>query len=325
MAQGWSSPSSSTKSERSAIRADFPAQERDTSAWVPCQIHSPAWSGLAGLEQQHHPEHTEELSVRYASTPASSLSFLFLCLCHVVLAHCQPDTPSHSGPSYNKDRLMYMLGWLLNVSRVFVDGGESFRFRTHHVSLSFFAYMCDSVFSFLNIFYVFCMMVYSFTLPSHSYTHLQQCATTYQLLQLTTYLWPSLNIHELHFNLNTIIHLADFDPLCINGRNFYCRVGGFLLLPVCFICPLLSYNGRECSVDAFYYPSVPVPQQMTLVCQLPAPTVLKWSRFYEMLLFTSDLLCLSHQSNCYTTLQSKDCMMSMVIMSDIKTSNNAVF
>ena len=111
MAQGWSSPSSSTKSERSAIRADFPARERDTSAWVPCQIHSPAWSGLAELEQQHHPEHTEELSVRYASTPASSLSFLFWCLCHVVLAHCQPDTPSHSGPSYYKDTMMYMLSW----------------------------------------------------------------------------------------------------------------------------------------------------------------------------------------------------------------------
>lgn len=61
MAQGWSSPSSSTESERSVTRVDFRAWARGPSARVPRQIR-PA------LEQR--PEHTEEFSVRYASTPA---------------------------------------------------------------------------------------------------------------------------------------------------------------------------------------------------------------------------------------------------------------
>lgn len=78
MAQGWSSPSSSTESERSAIRAGFPAQARESSAWAACQLRSPAWWSRAALEQQQNPEHTEELPVRYAYTPASSLSFFFM-------------------------------------------------------------------------------------------------------------------------------------------------------------------------------------------------------------------------------------------------------
>ena len=146
MAQGWSSPSSSTKSERSAIRADFPARERDTSAWVPCQIHSPAWSGLAELEQQHHPEHTEELSVRYASTPASSLSFLMPLSC------CPGPLPARHTLTLRAILLQrhndVYAQLAFSVSRVFVDCGESFRFRTHHVSPSFFAYVCVSIFSF---------------------------------------------------------------------------------------------------------------------------------------------------------------------------------
>lgn len=79
---------------------------------------------------------------------------------------------------------MYMLGWLLNVSRVFVDGGESFRFRTHHVSLSFFAYMCDSVFSFLNIFYVFawwCTHLLCLLIPTHIYSSVLQLISYYNL------------------------------------------------------------------------------------------------------------------------------------------------
>lgn len=70
MAQGWSSPGSSMKSERSAIRPDSPALERDNTAGATCQTHLPAWLGLAGPElvQQQHPGLTEEHLLRYAAS-----------------------------------------------------------------------------------------------------------------------------------------------------------------------------------------------------------------------------------------------------------------
>lgn len=102
MAQGWSSPSSSTESERSANRADSPARGRDTSAWAPSQIQPPAWSGLLmlELEQRQHPEHTEEPSARYASTLTQS---------SLVLS----DTPSGPTPGCPTGRVMHVPRWYL--------------------------------------------------------------------------------------------------------------------------------------------------------------------------------------------------------------------
>lgn len=112
MAQGWSSPSSSTESERSANRTDSPARGRDTSAWAPSQIQPPAWSGLLmlELEQQQHPEHTEEPSARYASTLTQS-SLVFSEDNGPDL--CRSDTPSGPTPGCPTGRVMHVPRWYL--------------------------------------------------------------------------------------------------------------------------------------------------------------------------------------------------------------------
>lgn len=120
MAQGWSLPGSSTESERSAIRAEFPARAKDTSAWVLCQIHSPAWSGLAALEQQQHPEHTEDFSVRYASTPASSLIFFFYAPLMLSWPTASQTHPQDQLQAVPLARQMYVLGWSSMIRRAFV-------------------------------------------------------------------------------------------------------------------------------------------------------------------------------------------------------------
>lgn len=58
MAQGWSSPSSSTESEPSATRADSPALVSGTLARAPRYIRFPAFR--ATLEQQRQSEEEEE-------------------------------------------------------------------------------------------------------------------------------------------------------------------------------------------------------------------------------------------------------------------------
>lgn len=186
MAQGWSSPSSSTESERSANRAESPARGRDTLAWAPSQIQPPAWSGLLvlELEQQQHPEHTEEPLVRYASTFAQSL-LVFSFSERDGPDLCQSDTPSGPTPGCPTSRVMYVPCWSHRVDVAFVDWGKKLETSP---SLLYGLFVCLSPFSLhLNTVVVVCVND-----PS-----------------------PSLNIYNPKYNLSILI-------LCLVIAALFC-------------------------------------------------------------------------------------------------------
>ncbi|CAB1344961.1 unnamed protein product, partial [Coregonus sp. 'balchen'] len=85
MAQGWSSPSSSTESGRSATASASPAQIKsqmtDTAAWPPAHIklHAPL-PGLAFSEPHSDPEPTEDLSHREARAELADARKQWHCL-----------------------------------------------------------------------------------------------------------------------------------------------------------------------------------------------------------------------------------------------------
>lgn len=207
MAQGWSSPSSSTESERSANRADSPARGRDTSARGPSQIQPPAWSGLLvlELEQQQHPEHTEEPSARYASTlTQSSLVFLFSEDNGPDL--CQSDTPSGPTPGCPTGWVMYVPHWSHRVDVVFVDWGKKLETSP---SLLYGLFVCRFV----------CLSPFSL----HLNTVVVVCVNDPS---------PSLNIYNPKYNLSILI-------LCLVIAALFCFDVSTLIL-----AQLASFLGK---------------------------------------------------------------------------------
>ena len=107
MAQGLSSPSSSTESARSATAS---AQATYTQAWTPRRIRAQALPGLAGPEQRRQRpcrqlSQTDEFSHRYPvffHLASLSIPFVFpssISLCFDrLLARCHRVTPSLPTP-----------------------------------------------------------------------------------------------------------------------------------------------------------------------------------------------------------------------------------